>query len=94
MDRIFSGALTLLGIMVALFTFAYIQYVDHAGFDVDQQPYKVLLWIVGVLVVGSGVSALFAHILPPRQPNQLLHWGFAGVLVVATVSPFLILIFV
>lgn len=63
MERIFNGSISLLSILIAVFTFAYIQFLGEAGIGrgVYQKPYLWLCVISGALVMLSGICALLTH---------------------------------
>ena len=87
MERVFNGGLALLGILIAVFTFAFVQYIGLERRPEAQEPY---LWIVGfsgALVVASGASALLAHLRLGSNGNWVQHWSFAVVLTCATAFP-------
>jgi hypothetical protein len=93
MERVFNGALSLLSILIAVFTFSILQYVQETGRAEAQLPYRLLTMVTGLLVIGSGIIATAAHLKIGAAGLGWLYYGFAAVLVVATVSPLMLYFF-
>ena len=89
MNRMFGGAMALLSIQMALFIVVYGNYQTEVG-RAAQAKWGMLALISGGLIVGSGISALAAHLYLGLEPPTWPHWLFAAVLVVATLSPLLV----
>ena len=89
MGRMFGGAMALLSIQMALFIIVYGKYQETAG-RAEETTWGVLALISGGLIVGSGISALAAHLYSGPDSPIWPHWLFALVLVVATSSPLVI----
>jgi hypothetical protein len=87
MERNFNGALSLLSILIAVFTFAFTRYLDEEGSYVTQTPYRWLLILCGCMLVMSGVSAIIAHIQLGSERSTVLHYLFGFLLLVATLLP-------
>ena len=87
MERVFGGAVSLLSILIAVFTFSYVQYAGLTGRPEAQEPYLWLTIGSGVLVVASGISAAVAHFRLGPDGYHVQHWFFEGVLVCVTAFP-------
>lgn len=80
MERVYNGALALLSILAAVFTFIYLQFLEEAGRPDAQAPYVTLLWVIGILVIAVGVCGVWAYIelstadtkKSPRRTDALL----------------------
>ncbi len=89
MDRMFGGAMALLSIQMALFIVVYGEFQAAVG-RAEGTTWGVLALISGGLIVGSGISALAAHLYSGPDTPTWPHWLFALVLAVAASSPFVI----
>ena len=87
MERVFSGAVSLLSILIAVFMFSYVQYAGLKGRPEAQEPYLWLAIGSGVLVVASGISAAVAHFRLGSDGHVGQYWFFEAVLVCATAFP-------
>lgn len=87
MERVFSSAVSLLSILVAVFVFSYLQYVGFKGRPEAQEPYLWLAIGSSVLVVASGISAAVAHFKLGPDGHDAQHWFFGAVLVCVTAFP-------
>jgi ABC-type nickel/cobalt efflux system permease component RcnA len=86
-ERIFGGALALMSVLIAVFTFAFLRFVEEAGRPETQRAYFWLLLISTALVVGTGASAIVAHLRLGSGHYPFLHYFFAAILGLATMSP-------
>ena len=87
MERVFNGGIALLSILIAVFTFAYIQYIGLEKRPEAQEPYLWIVWFSGALVVASGASALTAHLRLGPDSNWGQYWFFTLTLAGATAFP-------
>ena len=76
MGRMFGGAMALLSIQMALFIVVYGEYRAAAG-RAEETTWGLLALISGGLIVGSGISALAAHLYSGPDAPQWPHWLFA-----------------
>ncbi len=87
MERVFNGGLALLGILIAVFTFAYVQSFGLELRPKAQEAYNSILWVSGTLTVVSGVSALTAHLGLGPDGKWVQYCFFTLVLMGATAFP-------
>ena len=87
MERVFNGALALLSILLAVFTFVYIQYLEKGGRPEAQKPYLWLVIVVGIFVIAAGSSALTAHLSLGKDNNEVQYYLFAVIIGFASFSP-------
>lgn len=90
MERVFNGGLALLGILIAVFTFAYIQYIGLEPRAKAQEPYLWIVWFSGALAVASGASVLMAHLRLGANGKWVQYWFFSLVLTGATAFPIIL----
>ena len=92
LHRIYSGALSLLGILMAAFTFLFIKYKQEAATSYGK-PLLFLVLITGALVSISGISAFVSHYLLLGDRASLISRVFFFLLVLCALMPILVLIF-
>lgn len=88
MERVFNGALSLLSVLMAVFTFSFVQWIGEDGRPEMQRPYWWITTASAVLILLSGVAALGAHfrIREYAWPHLL----FGLVMAIATIGPLLL----
>ena len=94
-DKIYSGALSLLGILVAFFTFAL--FLSEGASSANEHIRIAFVVLTGALVFGCALSGIISIInLAVNNwstmgiPQQTGFWIFAGVLGVTALTPILI----
>lgn len=87
--RVFNGSLSLLGILMAGFSYSVIQYNIEKPSDYAS-TFLILSIVTGSMVSACGISALWAHLLMPCERAPCLYWFFFAILVCATLTPVLI----
>jgi len=85
-DRVFAGALSLLSVLVAVFTFAFIQLQAQTGRP-EAAPYEVIVWLSGVLTMLTGICSIWSHIALFTKQYWPLHVLFTVVLFLTTALP-------
>ena len=92
MDRIFNGALSLLGILLAIFTYTFVQY-NSATLRSLAEPYLFLSIWFAALIVACGSLGLLVHIRCGQREPIWFFISFAALLFFSTITPVLIPLF-
>lgn len=91
-EKIYNGALALLGILVALFTFAL--YLSEQANDANESVRNVFVFLTGALVIACALSGLISctqlaktDARPVTLPQTLSYWLFCSTLVTIGLIP-------
>ena len=88
-EAIHSGSLSLLGILVAIYTFSYIKYLDYVGRPAYQEGYEKICYIVGVFILVCGVMSIWSYISVSTE-RSVLTWIYIFSLAAIALFPALI----
>ena len=91
-ERIHSGALSLLGILMAVFTYAFLEYKAEKGTAYETTLF-ILAFIIGFMVTACGVSAICTHWILSNDRSRFLFLLFLLLLVLSTFTPLIVWVF-
>lgn len=92
LKRVFSGSLSLLGILMAIFTFLFLEYKPEMNTSYGK-PLLLMLYLSGGLVAICGISSILSHYALLKETPSIPSYILFLLLGVSTITPFLLWFF-